>query len=122
MTERTLLWTVTDPRGLSISLAADVWAMIVRKHQDMQPYLAAVRQTVESPDEIYFDAESTQARHTGAQMFVYRRDHLLSQADADKHVLVAVKVLVEDNGERGYVQTAYASDRVAKRWVSRWKK
>jgi hypothetical protein len=96
--------------------------MIVRKHQDMQPYLAAVRQMVESPDEIYFDAESTQARTTGAQMFVYRRDHLLSGADADKHVLVAVKVLVEDNGERGYVQTAYASDRVAQRLVSRWKK
>ena len=113
---------VTDPRGLSISLAAEVWVMIVRKHRDMEPYLAAIRQTVESPDEIYFDAESTQARRTGAQMFVYRRDHLLSGNDADRHVLVVVKVLIEDNGERGYVQTAYASDRVAKRLVSRWKK
>jgi hypothetical protein len=40
--ERILLWMTTDPRGLSIALAADVWDAIPQKHKEMQQFLGKV--------------------------------------------------------------------------------
>ena len=120
MTERTLLWTVVDPRGLSVSLAADVWEHIVTEHDYMAPYVDAIRQTVEDPDEIYFDPRSTQIRKTGAQIYAYYRSEILTGLFQDKLAYVSVKIVQESSGLRGYVQTALSTSVVQKRMALIW--
>ena len=122
MEERRILWTVTDPRGLSITLTKDVWLDIIRKHQDVVPYFDAIKMTAADPDDIYFDPESTTRRGDAAQMFAYYKSNVLSGAAADDFMTVIVKVVVEPRGRQGYVQTAYIIGRVLRRLVPEWKK
>ena len=122
MTERTLLWTTTDPRGLSVSLAADAWEHIVTEHDYMAPYLDAVRQTVEDPDEIYFDPVSTYSRKTGAQIHAYYKSQILTGLFQDNLAYVSVKFAPESAGLRGYVQTALSTHAPQKRMVLIWTK
>ncbi len=55
MTERKILWTVTDPRGLTISLVEDVWQNHVAYRPELALHLEQVRLAVQDPDAIYFD-------------------------------------------------------------------
>ena len=122
MAERTLLWTTTDPRGLSVSLVADVWQHIVERHDDMPPYFEAVRLTIEDPDEIYFDEQATQQKATGARVEAYYKREILGTRLTDEYLLVSVKFVQELAGLRGYVQTALPQRRIPRRVTLLWKK
>ena len=122
MTERTWLWTATDPRGFQVSLAADVWDHIVERHDVMHPYFEATRLTVEDPDEIYFDEESTQRKTAGAWVEAYYRRNVLSADLDDEYLLVSVKFFLEQGQPRGYVQTALPERRIPHRVRLIWKK
>ena len=122
MTERITLWTTTDPRGLSVSLVADVWAHIVERHDDMPPYFEAVRLTVEDPDEIYFDEQSTQQKATGARVEAYYKREILGANLIDEYLLVSVKFVPEPEGLCGYVQTALPQRRIPRKVTLLWKK
>lgn len=92
MAERKILWTATDPHGITISLAEGVWFEHTSYHPEIANYLEAVRATVEDPDTIYYVS-----------------------------VVVKV-VLESDNVQRGYVESAILPGRVMKRAILEWKK
>lgn len=121
MAERRILWTTIDPRGLSISLAEDVWLEILDKHSEMAPLLDQVRATVENPEEIFFDPETTQQRGTDARMFLYYRGAVQVGGSRVKWVLAVVKVVIEVGTQLGYVETAHLISRKKKRAVLEWK-
>lgn len=122
MTERSILWTITEPRGLSVSLAADAWEHIVQEHYELASHFDALRRTVEDPDEIYFDPASTAKRASGAQVYAYYRSNLLSGLLHDKLVYVSVKFVREGEEMRGYVRTAMPSRMVQMRMERIWSK
>jgi hypothetical protein len=119
-TQRSILWTVTDPRGLSITLTDDVWQNITRKHPAMILYLDIVQRTAQEPEAIYFDPKSTEIRTTGAKIYHYYTSKLLSGDLADKLTVVIVKVVIEPVGNQGYVETAYPVKQVKKGLVLEW--
>lgn len=122
MSDRNLLWTTSDPRGFSISLAADVWKHIVAQHSEFEPYFDTIKITIENPDEIYFDVKSTQTRSTGSQIYAYYRARLLTGEFENDMVYVSVKFVQENTQLQGYVQTAFSTNRVQKRMRRLWKK
>lgn len=122
MTERKILWTVTDPRGLTISLAEDVWVDHVSKHPEIEVYFDAIRLTAQEPDEIYFDPMSSARRQTGTSIYSYYKRNLGRDKYKDTFVVVVVKSIGENDRQLGYVQSALLSDRVMKRLVLEWKK
>lgn len=122
MTERTTLWTVTDPRGLSVSLAADVWEHIIYRRREMLPYFHVVHLAIEDPDEIYFDPDSTQQKAQGVWVEAYYQHRLFTGKWQTKIVFVSVKFVPEVDGVQGYVQSAMATGRIQTRMVPQWKR
>lgn len=122
MAERITLWTVTDPRGLNITLTQDVWFAILAKHADMVAFYDAVLATVQDPEAIYFDQDTTTARATGARFYLYYRSGLFTGKIAGTYTAVVVKVVIEQDQDRGYVQTSYPSEHILPRLALEWKK
>ena len=122
MAERVIVWSTEDPRGLSISLAEDVWREIVQKHSEMDKSLNQIRSTAENPDVIYFDPETTTQRTSGARAYLYYKRNIAPGAYARGLVAVAIKVVIESGDERGYVSTAFFTRHIPKRLVLEWKK
>lgn len=122
MSDRILLWTTTDPRGFSVSMAENVWKHIAIEHSEFESYFDTIRITVENPDEIYFDAKSTEERSTGSQIYSYYRARLLTGALEKDMVYVSVKFVQEETQLQGYVQTAFSTNRIQKRMRQIWKK
>jgi hypothetical protein len=122
MAERVLLWTVHDPRGLTISLAEDGWQEILQKHSELETYLDQVRLTGQDPDEIYFDPEVTAMKTTGTRAYLYYKRNLTTGVYSREMIAVAIKVIIESGDERGYVSTAFFTRHIPKRLVLEWKK
>ena len=78
MTERRILWTVTDPRGLSISLVEDVWQSHVAYRPELAVHFDEVRLAAQDPDAIYFDPTSTAEKTLGTQVYWYYKSGPLS--------------------------------------------
>lgn len=121
-TQRRILWTVTDPRGLVVTLTEDTWEHAVRRHGEIADYLEQARLAVEMPDEIYYDPKSTESRTTGAKVYWYLKTGLLTGKLAEDYMAVVVKVVVEEGDSKGYVSTALPIDKPMKRLVLEWKK
>lgn len=107
---------------MSVSLTEDVWQHIVTEHPALASYYDAVRITVEHPDEICFNAESTAKRKTGAQVYAYYKAQLLGGEFEDDWVYVSVKFVQGAAGVQGYVQTALVTRSVQKRMRRVWNK
>jgi hypothetical protein len=123
MTERKILWTVTDPRGLTISLVEDVWQSHVAYRPELALHFDQVRLAVQDPDAIYFDPASTADKTPGTQVYWYYKGGLLSGQFSGNWVATIVKVVIESGAQRkGYVETAMLPRRVLKRLVLEWKK
>lgn len=122
MADRIILWTLQDPRGLSITLTSDVWEHIVTEHSEIADYPDTVRQTIADPDAIYFDEVSTQKRSTGTEVHAYYRARLLAGELSDEFVYVSVKLIQEGTAQSGFVQTAFPARAVQKRMVLIWTK
>lgn len=122
MAERIILWTITDPRGLHVTLTRDVWLAVLAKHPELTEFVESIATTIQEPDGIYFDSESTSERTTGAKFFVYYRSGLFKGNLAGKFSAVVVKVLIEQAEEQGFVQTAYPAEHILPRVVLEWKK
>lgn len=122
MAERKILWTVTDPRGLEISLTDDVWLSHVRKHPEIVDYFDEIRLTAQEPDEIYFDPLSSVRRQTGVSIYSYYKRNLGRAKYKETLVVVIIKSIQENERQRGFLQSALLSDRVMKRLVLEWKK
>ena len=111
-----------SPRGLTISLAEDVWLDHVHKHPEIADYFDAIKFTVQEPDEIYFDPLSSARRQVGALIHLYYRRNLGRGKYKDTLIVVVIKSLEEDGVRRGFVESALLSDRVMKRLVLEWKR
>jgi len=122
MAERQILWTITDPRGLTISLTEDVWREHVHKHPEIAEYFEEVRLTAQEPDEIYFDPLSTARRRAGTFIHLYYKRHLGRGKYQNTLVVVVIKSLTESGGRQGYVESALLSDRIMNRLVLEWKR
>lgn len=122
MTERKILWTVIDPRGLPISLVEDVWNEHVHKHPEIAEYFDEIRRTSEEPDEIYFDPLSSTRRRPGTLIHLYYKRSLGRDKYRDTFVVVVVKSLEESGGRQGFVESALLSDRIMNRLVLEWKR
>ena len=122
MAEREFLWTVTDPRGLSVSLAADAWAHIIERHSQMSPYFDAVRLTVADPDEIYFDAKSTDEKAEGVWVEAYYKRRVIVHERGERILYVSVKFVPQIGGAQGFVQTAVLTERIQRRMVFTWRR
>lgn len=122
MNDRSLLWTIIEPRGLQVSLASDVWEHVRSEHPEFASHSDAIRLAVEDPDEIYFDAASTEKRKSGTQIFAYYKSSALTGLLGDNFVYVSVKFVPEPQELHGYVQTAFATRSVQKRMTLQWKK
>ncbi len=121
--ERKILWTVSDPRGLTISLAEDVWQSHLAYRPELATHFDAVRLACQDPDAIYFDPDSTADKTPGTRVFWYYKGDLLTGKFAKNWVAAIVKVVIESNNmRRGYVETAMLPRRVLKRLVLEWKK
>jgi hypothetical protein len=121
-TQRRILWTVTDPRGLVITLTEDTWKHAVSGHGEIIDYLEQTQRTVEIPDEIYYDPKSTESRATGAKVYWYLKAGLLTGKLGEDYMTVVVKVVVEEGDARGYVSTALPIDKPMKRLALEWKR
>ncbi|MBI3914294.1 MAG: hypothetical protein HY327_08945 [Chloroflexi bacterium] len=117
---RKILWTVTDPRGLTISLAEDVWRDHVNKHPEIAEYSDEIRLTAQEPDEIYFDPVSSARRKTGTSIYSYYRRNVGRGKYKGNFIMVVVKAIQEER--HGYVQSALVPDRIMNRLVLEWKK
>jgi hypothetical protein len=121
--QRKILWTVTDPRGLSVSLAEDVWQSHVAYRPELGSHFDEVRLAVQEPDSIYFDPDSTAEKTAGTSVYWYYKAGLLKGKFARSWVATVVKVVVESPvTTQGYVETAMLPRRVLKRLVLEWKK
>ena len=119
---RQILWAVTDPRGLAITLTEDVWEHAIGRHGEIADYLEQARITTEDPDEIYYDHRSTEPRLPGARVYWYLKSGLLTGKLADDHLAVVVKIIVEKQASQGFVSTVLPIDKPMKRLVLEWKK
>lgn len=123
LSERKILWTVTDPRGLMISLVEDVWQSHLAYRPELATHFDAVRLACLDPDAIYFDPDSTADKTPGTSVYWYYKGGVLSGRFAQNWVATVVKVVVEPgNIRRAYVETAMLPRRVLKRLVLEWKK
>jgi hypothetical protein len=122
MTERTTLWTVTDPRGMNSTLTEDMWAHILERHDDLLPYFEAVRLAVADPDEIYIDEWSAQQKAPGVGVEAYYKYRVLTSRLRSKMLYVSVKFVPTGEGVQGYVQTALPVGHVQARMKLLWKK
>jgi hypothetical protein len=120
--QRRILWTVTDPRGLVVTLTEDTWEHAVSGHGEIADYLEQARLAVETPDEIYYDPKSTESRTTGAKVYWYLKAGLLTGKFAEDYMAVVVKVVVEAGDSRGFISTALPIDKPMKRLVLEWKR
>lgn len=120
MSERTFLWTITDPRGLPISLAEDVWRVHVAYRPELATHLDWISITIKDPDGIYFDPTSTPHKSGGTEVYWYYRTAPLTDKFAGNYVAVIVKVVVEAQGKHGYVASAMLPSRILKRLVKIW--
>ncbi len=120
MTERRILWTTTDPRGSSVSLARDVWNAHVAKRSELAEYPDAARLAVEDPDAIYLDPRSsTESRH----VYHYIKTDVLRGRFVGNFVVTVVKAIVEpDNVRRGYVSSVLFPGHLKKGLVLEWRK
>lgn len=122
MQRRKILWTVTDPRGLAITLTEDVWEHAVSTHGEIVNYFEQARLTAENPDEIYYDPKSTESRMTDAKVYWYMKSGLLTGKLAEDRLAVVIKVVVEEEGSQGYVSTVLPIDKPMRRLVLEWKR
>lgn len=122
MAERTILWTVTDPRGLNVTLALDVWDEHVSRRPELDGHVDDVKACVQDPDEIYFDPVSTATKNPDVRVCFYYRRGLLSEKFKDNVVETCVRVVIENNVQQGYVQSVIFPNDVRKRLVTEWKK
>lgn len=122
MADRIILWAVTDPRGLNITLTGDVWDEHVSRHPELVGHVEDVKICVQDPDEIYFDPVSTATKNPDVKVYFYYKRGLLSDKFEDNFVETCVKVVVENNIEKGYVQSVIFPNDIRKRLVAEWKK
>jgi hypothetical protein len=123
MADRRILWTVTDPRGLSISLTEDVWQDVLFKHPELARYSAQVRRVAQEPDEIYLDPISSSQKTTGAQVYRYIKHGFAAGRFGLHPLAMIVKVVIEpDDISRGYVSTMFIASHAKKGLVLEWKK
>ena len=123
MAERKILWTVTDPRGLTISLAEDVWQSHLPYRPELASRLEQFRIAAQEPDVIYFDPDSTADKTPGTKVYWYYKSVPLSGKFVGNWLAVVIKVVVESSNTRGgYVETVLLPHRVLKRLVLEWKK
>ena len=123
MSERRILWTVTDPRGLSISLAEDVWQEHASRHAEIEPYFEQAKLTVQDPDEIYFDPDSTAETRAGNTVYHYIRRSFVLGRRRPRPLVTVVKVVIEqDNIARGYVSSILFPGHMKKGLILEWKK
>jgi hypothetical protein len=122
VSERKFLWTVTDPRGLSITLAEDVWLSHVVYRPELTEHFEWFRVAVADPDAIYFDADSTARKTPGTQVFWYYRTAPLPGKFKGNYVVVIVKIVLDAQGQRGFVESAMLPSRILNRLVLVWKR
>jgi len=123
MTERKFLWTVTDPRGLTISLAEAVWQEHLGRHREITGYFEEMKLTAQDPDEIYFDASSSSRKSPGTLVHWYYRLGLTRGIHAGNYIAVIVKAVLEPDGvRRGYVQSAFIPHETEGRLILEWSK
>lgn len=122
MTNRMVLWTATDPRGLTVTLVEDVWQEHVQKHPEIADYFDEIRLTVQEPDEIFFDPLSTARRRPGTAIHLYYKRNLGREKYRNVLIVVVIKSVEESGGKQGYVESALLSDRVMSRLVLEWKR
>lgn len=121
--QRKILWTVTDPRGLAISLVEDVWQNHLAYRPELATHFDAVRLACLDPDSIYFDPDSSAGKTPGTLVYWYYKGGLLSGRFARNWIATVVKVVVEQGNVRhSYVETAMLPRRVLNRLVLEWKK
>ena len=119
--ERRFLWTVTDPRGLTIACAEDVWLRHLAYRPELEQHFEAVKLTLQDPDEIYFDPVSTKKKTPGTTVYWYYKSGLTKGPFAGNLVAVVVKVVLQADGtKRGYVQSALIPNQREKRLVLEW--
>lgn len=122
VTERKILWTVTDPRGLTITLTEDVWASHLPYRPELASHFEQFRLAAQNPDAIYFDPDSTADKAPNTKVYWYYKREPLSGKFAGHWIVVVVKVVVESSNTRqGYVETAMLPRRILKRLVLEWK-
>jgi hypothetical protein len=119
--QRQFLWIVTDPRGLTIACAKDVWDEHVAYRPELTEHFAEVKLTAQEPDEIYLDPVSTRRRAPGRKVYWYYRKSLTKGLFANNLIAVIVKVVLEPDGvRRGYVQSALIPNEKEKRLTLEW--
>lgn len=121
-TERKILWIVTDPRGLNVALTEDVWQSHVAYRPELESHFSQVRETVQKPDAIYFDPDSTATKTQGTIVYWYYKGHTLFGKFAGNWVAVNVKVVTVGESREGYVESAMLPSRVLRRLMLEWKK
>ncbi len=119
---RRVLWTATDPRGLTITLTEDAWEHAISQHGEIADYLDQARIVAQDPDEIFYDPKSTTTRTTAAKVYWYFKSGLLTGKLAEDRLAIVVKVVVEQEDLQGYVSTVLSVDKPMKRLVLEWKK
>ncbi len=122
-TERKILWTVTDPRGMMISLAEDVWKEHLARHREISDYAEEIKLAAQDPDAIYFDASSSSRKSPGTFVHWYYRLGLTRGIHAGNYITIIIKDVLEPDGvRRGYVQSTFIPHETEGRLILEWSK
>ena len=118
-------WQETDPHGLVIWCAEEVWARKARQHPEIVANEEAIRAALRNPEAIYYDPDATaklQGSGAGVVMrYVGPGTVQSGQWRIPMSVAIAVKVLPTTGGEVvGYVRTMFLTARLQSRLQLRW--
>ena len=107
------MFTVTDPRGYSVTLTDPCWnGHIIVHHPIMVGREGEVRQTIETPDYIY----ESKIKHTS---HLYFRE---SAATPTGMLYLMVVVDMRARTKRGFVETAFLVEGLAKGGTLLWQR
>lgn len=112
--ESVWLLETTDYEGMPIFLARGTWETKIVEHPEIADYLEDVEKTIRSPDLVFSSTRDERSR-------IFYRLYVGREKWKDKHLVVVVKYVQENNEKRGFVSTMYLSRAVYSRGELLWK-
>lgn len=103
-----------DYDGIAVFLARATWGTKIIEHPEIADYLNDIETTLQAPDLVFVSTRDERAR-------IFYRLYVGREKLKDKHFVIVVKYLEQDEIKRGFVSTMYLSRAVYSRGELIWK-
>ncbi len=112
--ESTWLFETTDYENTIVYLARSTWETKIFEHPEISDYLLDVGTTIQSPDLVFQSTRDERSR-------IFYHLYVGREKLKDKHLVVVVKYIQEEETKRGFISTMYLSRAVYSRGELLWK-